>query len=215
QCAAPVTASPPSPHPCGPEQLRPAHAQHPHLLRHRLPRHRDRLDGRRDRRRALGGEAVALGWWLRARRARRARRTRPDTPGQLRAARALRQSRLRAQLHDVRDAVGALADAVVLFDDQGRVRWFNAAATRLLGVRREHVGQPLAQWLDGSELGTWLRTNATQPAADLPAPADASLRLAATIIPFGQQLKVLLARDISTLSRLEQVRRDFVANVSH
>ncbi|MGB3381728.1 MAG: phosphate regulon sensor histidine kinase PhoR [Rhodanobacter sp.] len=164
---------------------------------------------------ALGGEAVALGWWLRARRARRARRTRPDTPGQLRAARALRQSRLRAQLHDVRDAVGALADAVVLFDDQGRVRWFNAAATRLLGVRREHVGQPLAQWLYGSELGTWLRTNATQPAADLPAPADASLRLAATIIPFGQQLKVLLARDISTLSRLEQVRRDFVANVSH
>ena len=161
---------------------------------------------------AIGGEAIVLLWWTQV---RGARRTRQDAPGRARAARALRRSRLRTQLHDVRDAVGALADAVVLFDRQGHVRWFNAAATRLLGVQHGHIGQPLAQPLAGSELGAWLRTDTTQPATDLPAPADASLRLAASIMPFGRQLSVLLARDISTLSRLEQVRRDFVANVSH
>ncbi|CAM5245743.1 phosphate regulon sensor histidine kinase PhoR [Rhodanobacter lindaniclasticus] len=159
---------------------------------------------------ALAGEAIVLVWW--AWRARRAAPSRQNNPGR---ARATRRSRLRTQLRAVRDAVGALPDAVVLFDGQGRVRWFNAAATRLLGVQRSHLGQPLVQPLAGSELGAWLRTDTTQPATDLPAPTDASLRLAATIMPFGRQLKLLLARDISALSRLEQVRRDFVANVSH
>ncbi|HXD36682.1 MAG TPA: hypothetical protein VN624_08485, partial [Rhodanobacter sp.] len=71
---------------------------------------------------AIGGEAIVLLWWTQV---RGARRTRQDAPGRARAARALRRSRLRTQLHDVRDAVGALADAVVLFDRQGHVRWFN------------------------------------------------------------------------------------------
>ena len=161
---------------------------------------------------ALAGEAAALGWWMRARDAQHAR---SDEPGRLPPARTFRRSHLRTQLRDVRAAVAALDDAVVLFDGQGRVRWSNAAAARLLGVQREHLGQPLAQPLGTSELGAWLGGNAAQPATDLPAPTDASLRLAATVMPFGQQLKVLLARDISALSRLEQVRRDFVANVSH
>ncbi len=157
----------------------------------------------------LGGQLAALGWWLAG-----APRAAPH-PARRRDGRAARQARLRTLLHDVRDAVGALDDAVVLFDRQGRVRWFNAAATRLLGVQRRDIGQPLQQPLAGSELGAWLRTGTAEPAPDLPAPADASLRLAATIMPFGRQLQLLLARDISTLSRLEQVRRDFVANVSH
>jgi two-component system phosphate regulon sensor histidine kinase PhoR len=158
---------------------------------------------------ALGGQAVALGWWLLG--ARRA----PPQPKRLLRTQATRRSRLRILLHNVRSAVDALDDAIVLFDDQGRMRWFSVAATRLLGMQRSHLGQPLEQLLAGSELGAWLRADTTQPATDLPAPANASLRLAATIMPFGQRLQVLLARDISTLSRLEQVRRDFVANVSH
>jgi len=158
---------------------------------------------------ALGGQAVALGWWLLG--ARRA----PPQPKRLPRTQATRRSRLRILLHNVRSAVDALDDAIVLFDDQGRMRWFSVAATRLLGLQRSHLGQPLEQLLAGSELGAWLRADTTQPATDLPAPANASLRLAATIMPFGQRLQVLLARDISTLSRLEQVRRDFVANVSH
>ncbi|MEO6799313.1 MAG: phosphate regulon sensor histidine kinase PhoR [Rhodanobacter sp.] len=129
--------------------------------------------------------------------------------------RRTRQHRLLAQLRDVRDAVSSLPDAIVLLDRKGNVRWLNAAANRLLGLRERHTGGPLAERLVGSELGAWLLTDMRQPATDMPAPADASMRLAVTIMPFGSQLRLLLARDISTLSRLEQVRRDFVANVSH
>ena len=161
---------------------------------------------------ALAGNAIALCWWIT--RAQKMRREQRHASGRSRA-RVARGWRLLARLHDVRDAVDALPDAVVLFDHRGNLRWFNTAAGRLFGMQRHHIGQSLARSLEGTRLGAWLQGDTSQPATDVPAPADTSLRLAATVMPFGRHLKVLLARDISTLSRLEQVRRDFVANVSH
>ena len=144
-------------------------------------------------------------------------RTRREVAHTLRSLHAGRSHRhqLLAQLRDVRDAVDALPDAVVLLDERGCVRWFNTAATKLLGVNRRAIGHALSDRLADSELGEWLRLDARQPNADMSAPADTSLRLGATLMRFGATRQLLLARDISTLSRLEQVRRDFVANVSH
>jgi two-component system phosphate regulon sensor histidine kinase PhoR len=161
---------------------------------------------------ALGGNIIVLLWLSIKARAPDGRLQDARPPSR---AHPTRRHRLLAQLRDVRDAVGSLPDAVVLLDPEGRVRWFNAAATRLLGLQQQHTGRSLAAQLAGSELGTWLLTDMRQPAADIPTPVDTSLRLGVTIMPFGSHLRLLLARDISTLSRLEQVRRDFVANVSH
>ena len=161
---------------------------------------------------ALGGQIIALLWL-----AAGARANHQDLKHAPLRARARREQlhRLVAQLRDVRDAADALPDAVVLLDHQGTVRWFNTAASRLLGLYGRSTTRPLAERLAGSELGKWLQTDMAQPSTDMPAPTDPSQRLNVAIMPFGQHLKLLLARDISTLSRLEQVRRDFVANVSH
>ncbi|MEO7051319.1 MAG: phosphate regulon sensor histidine kinase PhoR [Rhodanobacter sp.] len=126
-----------------------------------------------------------------------------------------RRRRLVTQLRDVRDAADALPDAVVLLDAHGHVRWFNAAARQLLGLREPRTERPLSVQVAGSELDAWLLTDMREPVAEMASPADPSLRLSVTIMPFGTQLRLLLARDISALTRLEQVRRDFVANVSH
>ena len=160
----------------------------------------------------LGGQVITLSWLVVDMKA--TDRDSKNAPLPSRDQREKRR-RLVAQLHDVRDAAGALPDAVVLLDAQGDVRWSNAAATRLLGLRGRHPEGSLTRRLAGSELGAWLQTDMAEPATDMPAPADPSLRLSATVMPFGAHLRLLLARDISTLSRLEQVRRDFVANVSH
>ena len=126
-----------------------------------------------------------------------------------------RMRRLIAQLRDVRDAVDSLPDAVVLLGEDGSVSWFNSAARSLLGVQTRDLGHPLSERLAGSELGAWLSADPREAAGDIPAPTDPSLRLGTTMMPFGAHRQALLARDTSTLSRLEQVRRDFVANVSH
>jgi len=160
----------------------------------------------------LGGQLITLAWLAVAMKATNRDSKNAPLPSR---DQTQKRRRLMAQLHDVRDAAGALPDAVVLLDARGNVRWFNAAATRLLGLRERHPEGSLTRRLAGSELGAWLQTDMAEPATDMPAPADPSLRLSVTIMPFGAHLRLLLARDISTLTRLEQVRRDFVANVSH
>jgi two-component system phosphate regulon sensor histidine kinase PhoR len=47
-------------------------------------------------------------------------------------------------------------------------------------------------------------------------PVDGEITLSVTIVPYGEVDKyLLLARDTSRLNRLERMRRDFIANVSH
>jgi len=128
---------------------------------------------------------------------------------------ASRARRLAAQLRDLRAAAMAFPDALVLLDSAGRVRWINRAATRLLGlVWPRDRGVSLAERLGGSTIGGWLRGGEDR-IEDVAAPADADIRMNASLMEFGRGRRVLRARDISHLARLEQVRRDFVANVSH
>ena len=128
---------------------------------------------------------------------------------------ATRARRLAAQLRDLRDAAAAFPDALVLLDDSGCVRWINRAATTLLGLSWPgDRGAVLVERLRGSLLGDWLQRGEDR-VEDIAAPADTGVRMNASLIAFGRGQRLLRARDISHISRLEQVRRDFVANVSH
>jgi two-component system phosphate regulon sensor histidine kinase PhoR len=126
-----------------------------------------------------------------------------------------RARRLAAQLSDLRTVACASRDALVLLDPDGRVRWCNPAAQRLLGITwpRER-GQLLATHFGDGEAGAWLRAGQGD-ADDVPSPVDAAVRLELNLIPYSEHRRLLIARDISRVTKLEQVRRDFVANVSH
>lgn len=120
------------------------------------------------------------------------------------------------QLESLRAACDRLPDAMVLISDDGRIEWFNQAAERLLGIARDaDCGRSLEQQLGNSELGNWLRNDARTDLHDLTAPADSAVRLQVDLISMADNKQLLLARDTSQLSRLQQTRSDFVANVSH
>ena len=128
----------------------------------------------------------------------------------------MRSRRLAANLHDLRRAAGSLPDAIVLLDQDQHVRWFNHAAESLLGLRRpQDRGVILKERLHNSELAGWLEETSPEPLNDVSAPGAPSRHINVTLLPFGTRQRLLLARDISHMSRLEQIRRDFVANVSH
>lgn len=143
-----------------------------------------------------------------------ASRSAPDSAVQ---QRALSRTRLLArQLRALRDAASALPDAVVLLDQDGRVRWFNHAAERLLGLRHPHDrGALLAERIGSEQVVEWLRGDPAGPLDEVAGPIDPRIQLSLAMIPLARGQRLLFARDISTLMRLEQVRRDFVANVSH
>jgi len=127
-----------------------------------------------------------------------------------------RSRRIASQLRDLRSAAGSLPDAVVLMDQAQHVRWFNHAAEDLLGLRRPtDRGRILSECLQTTDLAKWLIDGGREPLNDVAAPGHANRHISATLLPFGSRQRLLLVRDISHMTRLEQIRRDFVANVSH
>ena len=110
----------------------------------------------------------------------------------------------------------AFPDPLVLLDNADHhVRWFNRAAGTLLGLQRPgDTLQPLRVWQHHPEIQPWLAKTGQEP-LELPSPVNPERRLLLRLIPFSSQQNLLVAEDITRLTRLEQVRRDFVANVSH
>ena len=133
---------------------------------------------------------------------------------QTRAARR----RLLQLLRAYRAAADALPDAVVVVDrNTQRIRWFNRAATGLLGLApHRDLGAPLAARLHPLPIAHWLAAGRrAEPILDAPSPVDGRVHLHLRLLPYSEDLWLLVARDVTQLLHLERMRRDFVANVSH
>ncbi|MGN6513080.1 MAG: phosphate regulon sensor histidine kinase PhoR [Lysobacteraceae bacterium] len=129
-----------------------------------------------------------------------------------------RKLRLLGMLRAYRAAAAALPDAVVVVDrDHQRALWFNEAAGHLLGLRYpDDIDAPLGERLQPLPLAHWLAAGRNaEPLLDVASPADPDLRLNLRLIPYSDELWLLVARDVTKVVRLEHMRRDFVANVSH
>ena len=129
-----------------------------------------------------------------------------------------RKRRLLAMLRAYRAVAAALPDAVVLVErNSQRVLWFNEAATPLLGLRYpRHHNASIADALQPLPMAQWLAAGRNaEPMEDVASPVDPGRRLSLRLLPYSEDLWLLLARDVSKLLRLEHMRRDFVANVSH
>jgi two-component system, OmpR family, phosphate regulon sensor histidine kinase PhoR len=128
-----------------------------------------------------------------------------------------RRRRLLTALEAFRDAARALPDGIIAIDDTDTIHWFNKSAKRLLGFRYPtDVGNHLTHLVRSPRFVQWLSEGRLdEPLIDLPSPDDERVRLLCRLIAYRPGFRMLIVRDISTLMRLEQVRRDFVANVSH
>jgi len=129
-----------------------------------------------------------------------------------------RNRRLLAMLRAYRAAAAALPDAVVVVErNRQRILWFNEAATRLLGLHAPRdIDAPLGTRLQPLPIAHWLASGRhAEPMSDVASPVSAETRLNLRLIPYSDELWLLVARDVSKLMRLEHMRRDFVANVSH
>ena len=127
-----------------------------------------------------------------------------------------RENRLTDMLTRFQSAAAAMPDAVVIVSERNDIEWANPAAATLLGIHfPRDTGMRLGNLLRDPELADYLERHAPAEPLELPSPANPSLTVALQIVPFGSRQKLLLARDITRLVRLEQMRRVFVANVSH
>lgn len=128
----------------------------------------------------------------------------------------------RAKLESARrEAIlSAMAEGVLAVDDQLRVTFCNSALAQLAGTRMPTSGTPLMELVRDSGLQETLsevvRTGqTTKRHLQLPASSRSFELQAAPLVNGGKPGAIAILHDITDLERLENVRKDFVANVSH
>jgi len=127
-----------------------------------------------------------------------------------------RQKRLVKLLGRFRETTEAMPDGVVVMQANGVIEWWNEAGERLLDLKYpQDVGQRLTNLIRNPEfLGFMNRHNRNEVLA-FTAPGDKNRKVAVQLTPYGMDQSLLIVRDVTLLQRVEQIRRDFVANISH
>jgi two-component system phosphate regulon sensor histidine kinase PhoR len=126
------------------------------------------------------------------------------------------QQKVAADLEQMLEATRNLPDGVVILDNDNRITWLNAAAEQLLGLSPQRdVGQFVLYLLRNSRFSEWLQHEDFSLALNIDSPGTRKRNLALQLIPLPRNQKMLVARDITEIARVEAMRRDFVANVSH
>jgi two-component system phosphate regulon sensor histidine kinase PhoR len=110
----------------------------------------------------------------------------------------------------------ALSDAFVIIDNHNNLEWWNLSADRLLGLKASaDRGKPVMNLLRDPRFVRYYRKGNYEDPLQLPSPVMNEMILQYQITEFGFGDRLLVARDITQLVRLEQMRQDFVANASH
>ncbi|MCH7384298.1 phosphate regulon sensor histidine kinase PhoR [Acinetobacter dispersus] len=110
----------------------------------------------------------------------------------------------------------ALAEAVVLIDDQHQIEWWNPAAEKLLGISPLDRGRNLLSILRQPSFIEYFNHSDQSPdGIRLQAQMDEERYVQVKLTRFGGESRLLVAYDTTRVHNLEQMRKDFVDNISH
>lgn len=110
----------------------------------------------------------------------------------------------------------AMPDATVVINSMAEIEWMNQAAKRLLNLRSpQDVGSPITISVRNPDFVRYFKQGDYTNSVEIKAPVDNQIMLNVKITPFGNKQKLLLAQDMTKISQLETMRKDFVGNVSH
>ena len=123
---------------------------------------------------------------------------------------------LRRRLERFVRAFQALPDGVLAFDRQHHIEWMNARAETHFALSGENDrGRPLTNLIRHPDFVRYLDAGVFDEPFILSPGRVEGLTLLVQVIPYDDEMNLLVSRDISQLERIERMRRDFIANVSH
>ena len=135
----------------------------------------------------------------------------------LKARHKHRKKKLAGHLKRFQEATAALPDAVLILGNAGEIEWANNKAKQHLGVNwPQDKGQRISNLIRFPDFIDYLED---KPAPDqgiqLPAPTNYAKKLEYRLSPYGDTQQLMIVRDITEIDRVNQARKDFIANASH
>ena len=130
-------------------------------------------------------------------------------------AETARSRQLAHSLARSRQAGRALPYGVAILDAEYRIVWCNDSCEAHFGIDAEaDAGQPITNLVRQPEFVEYVAAEEFSKPLQLKTTRD-GLILSVQFVPYVDSQRLLLSRDITQGTRLETMRRDFVANVSH
>ena len=115
----------------------------------------------------------------------------------------------------IRRITDALDEGIVILDADRALEWWNPAAGKLLQLRRGDEGEPIINLVRAPAFVAFIHAGLFNEPVELEAPNDPNRILQFSANHFGDNEVALVVQDISRLRHLEQMRKEFVANISH
>lgn len=117
---------------------------------------------------------------------------------------------------EFRQGADALPDGVTVYNQHHEIIWCNRQARLLLGFKwPTDQGQRLDNLIRHPQFVSYIAANDFAQVMLIPSPINDELLTENRIIEYGRDQYLLVTRDVTHLHQLEEMRRDFVANVSH
>lgn len=126
------------------------------------------------------------------------------------------QDELRTRIDRIQESTNAMRDGVIMTNARGALEWWNGSAEHLLGFRRstDH-GQYIYNLIRTPAFKSYFDEKDYREPLELHSPAKPHIHLQIQISLFGEDDRLIVAKDVTRLHQLEQMRQDFVSNVSH
>ena len=126
------------------------------------------------------------------------------------------RSELSNALEQFEHAAMAVPDGMVILNRSDQIEWCNPASRVYLGLDAQRDrGQFVRYLLRQANFLEFLDASDYSRRLVCKSPINRETILSLQLVPFGEAQKLLVARDITELERVDAMRRDFIANVSH
>jgi len=126
------------------------------------------------------------------------------------------KQRLATVLRELRESTDAMPDGVVALDARGGIAWFNRMAAQILHLQgRRDIGVRIDNLIRQPQFARHLEDGEGSAPLLLHVCETPETWLSLQLLPYGEGRRLLLIRDVTRQTRLETMRKDFVANASH
>jgi len=127
----------------------------------------------------------------------------------------LKIKRAQRNLERYQESTTALPDATIILNKHGNIEWLNQKSRDYLGLQESDVGQRIDNLIRHPRFVNYLQSGNYDEPLELGSPVLRGNILMIRIVPYGRSRRLLVARDMTRIQRLEGMRRDFIANFSH